>query len=770
MKRLIISAFIVTMLACTCAFGTAWSNEMYGSGRNEMYGIWGDGNGTGTGTGDANIPSTVYSSDGASGTTPLYVPPLGDANGPMCRDADGNWAPCTAQEITDVIGDVAATLDANSNVIIGDMNVVRDINVGNTLRYFNSKTGNVIKVDSNGVTTPYIESADTATARGTAFLAALAASQAGDKIYINGDFNTNTTQVVHPNDVKVYGGGNASIETHVVAAIQYLMGDLAKIDGVTFWIPAGVGYITPATACRAYIENCSVYGDADCLYQTYAGSSFYLYRSNFKSNYDCHNSIVTCYLYADDCNFVSESNDADTAGSLRAIAGSSGGTFTADIRNSRLIARNLETSGTPTEVLGAYVNTGTITLRNCTVQAVSTQTPATKYDVQAATGSSIIASNTNGSGTNGSLITSGTITYADNGRFQQTLNYAANAFTSSNTFTGDVNITPSAERGLVIGSVPTPLATGTVDINNFKLSLVDANSFVDFNTATVLTGQLGKYIIIKDSSGYAVGGKILAAGSGETYAVSLPANGTFDANYTGWTVSDYSSLSIRPQGQDVCCVRLAHTAGLSNRQYLYRAVTNPFSLIVPVRVSADVNNGTGPAKDTPVAYYITAADINTGGMTSSTWTKSNYLYRNAIAGGITISLTRDSAADGNMLWDNAEVNQITTPSATGVTIEKWKINSSFNGSDTAGYTYAIYDRPIGDMHVSGLADFNDLTVTGKIILTPTTAPTKTASAPTFSKFYGGNSNALGDPCTWIAVDANVGGTIKTLYMPLYGQP
>jgi len=642
---------------------------------------------------------------------------------------------------------------------------VRDINVGGSLR---GRTGNIVKVDTNGITTPYIESADTAVARGTAYVAALASAQAGDKIYISGDFNFGTSQVVGPNDIKIYGGGNASMTFNYVGAIQYLAKSGTVFDGITFYLPAGAKYITPLG--RVDFSNCEFYSDLDCLYQYYPGSSLYLYHCNFHSNYDCHNSITTCYLYADDCNFVSESNDADTAGSLRAMAGSSGGTLTVDIRNSRLIARNLETSGTPTEVLGAYVNTGTITLRNCTVQAVSTRTPAIKYDVQAATGSSIIASNTNGSGTNGSLITSGTITYADNGRFQQTLNYAANAFTSSNTFTGDVNITPSAERGLVIGSVPTPLATGTVDINNFKLSLVDANSFVDFNTATVLTGQLGKYIIIKDSSGYTVGGKILAAGSGETYAVSLPANGTFDANYTGWTVSDYSSLSIRPQGQDVCCVRLAHTAGLSNRQYLYRAVTNPFSLIVPVRVSADVNNGTGPAKDTPVAYYITAADINTGGMTSSTWTKSGYLYRNAPASGINVFLVRDSATDGNMLWDNAEVNQITTPSATGVTIEKWKINSSFNGSDTAGYTYAIYDRPIGDMHVSGLADFNDLTVTGKIILTPTTAPTKTASAPTFSKFYGGDSNALGDPCTWIAVDANVGGTIKTLYMPLYGQP
>ena len=766
MKRLIISAFIVTMLACTCAFGTAWSNEMYGSGRNEMYGIWGDGNGTGTG--DANIPSTVYSSDGASGTTPLYVPPLGDANGPMCRDADGNWAPCTAQEITDVIGDVAATLDANSNVIIGDMNVVRDINVGNTLRYFNSKTGNVIKVDSNGVTTPYIESADTATARGTAFLAALAASQAGDKIYINGDFNTNTTQVVHPNDVKVYGGGNASIETHVVAAIQYLMGDLAKIDGVTFWIPAGVRYITPATACRAYIENCSVYGDADLLYQTYAGSSFYLYRSNFKSNYDCHNSIVTCYLYADDCNFVSESNDADTAGSLRAIAGSSGGTFTADIRNSRLIARNLETSGTPTEVLGAYVNTGTITLRNCTVQAVSTQTPATKYDVQAATGSSIIASNTNGSGTNGSLITSGTITYADNGRFQQTLNYAANTLTSSNTFTNDVNITPSKERGLVVGSVPTPLATGTVDLNNIKLSLIDVNAFVDFNTASVLTGYVGNYLIIKDSQGRAVAGKIASAGSGETYGAELLANPTFDTATTGWS-GIRATLSKSGGGYSNDCLKVAKLSGSSQGAYVTVGVTTAVGALYRAGIYVD-SNTSGSNSPFYLQFGSNSYLESLNGISSASWVFYS-LYNTTPTTTANFNIYKNDANTGNMLFDEATAKQVTAPSATGVFVTApWRQNSAFDMADTNGYTYAIYDRPIGDLRVAGLADFNELTVTGKITLTPATAPTKTASAPTFSKFYGGDSNALGDPCTWVAVDANVGGTIKTLYMPLYGQP
>ena len=60
------------------------------------------------------------------------------------------------------------------------------------------------------------------------------------------------------------------------------------------------------------------------------------------------------------------------------------------------------------------------------------------------------------------------------------------------------------------------LSSGSVTAANLKLSAVDGTAFVDFSTADVLTDNIGKYIVIKDSTGKEIKGWIKAAGTGET--------------------------------------------------------------------------------------------------------------------------------------------------------------------------------------------------------------------------------------------------------------
>jgi len=65
------------------------------------------------------------------------------------------------------------------------------------------------------------------------------------------------------------------------------------------------------------------------------------------------------------------------------------------------------------------------------------------------------------------------------------------------------------------------LSSGSVTAANLKLSAVDGTAFVDFSTADVLTDNIGKYIVIKDSTGKEIKGWIKAAGTGETLSDEL---------------------------------------------------------------------------------------------------------------------------------------------------------------------------------------------------------------------------------------------------------
>jgi len=84
------------------------------------------------------------------------------------------------------------------------------------------------------------------------------------------------------------------------------------------------------------------------------------------------------------------------------------------------------------------------------------------------------------------------------------------------------------------------LSSGSVTAANLKLSAVDGTAFVDFSTADVLTDNIGKYIVIKDSTGKEIKGWIKAAGSGE---------GLGDEKIDTWTNYGYDTLTL--SGSDI---------------------------------------------------------------------------------------------------------------------------------------------------------------------------------------------------------------------------
>jgi len=230
MKRSIttiaIAFIIVTMLAWACAFGTEWSNELYGSGRNEMYGSW-----SGSGTGDGNIPSTVYSSDGASGTTPLYVPPLGSMAGVMVRKADANW----------MIAD--NTTDIN----------VRDINVGGSLR------GVIIRGNSMWVTpeanlqTAYnsLKSSTYNTAMGTLAVGSrrclnISPGNYNQPLTLDTDYVDVAGTGATPNDVNIWQSAASATLTQTANDARLTNFKVANTYGV-----AATG------GCRAFVINAS---------------------------------------------------------------------------------------------------------------------------------------------------------------------------------------------------------------------------------------------------------------------------------------------------------------------------------------------------------------------------------------------------------------------------------------------------------------------------------------------------------------------------------
>jgi len=224
------------------------------------------------------------------------------------------------------------------------------------------------------------------------------------------------------------------------------------------------------------------------------------------------------------------------------------------------------------------------------------------------------------------------------------------------------------------------LASGSVTRANTKISAVDGTAFVDFSTTNVLTDYVTyrAKLTITDSAGKKLVGYIKAAGTGETYNDVL-AGWDFTSgwiNYSKATINDADTFTTTAAGgvikndvfTELACYRANFTANVSS---------GSDAKLIGYSVSLGTGSGSGLSETQPVVnfYYTTAPSFT-----------SCLLRNNAAA---TTDVT------------SLKVEQVLTPSATGVTITStpdgstynWESQESgFNYNDASGYSYSITTR------------------------------------------------------------------------------
>jgi len=192
------------------------------------------------------------------------------------------------------------------------------------------------------------------------------------------------------------------------------------------------------------------------------------------------------------------------------------------------------------------------------------------------------------------------------------------------------------------------LSSGSVTAANLKLSAVDGTAFVDFSTADVLTDNIGKYIVIKDSTGKEIKGWIKAAGTGETLGADL---------LSGLDISDGNWTPTAATINSSAIFTLTSTAGSVHRLLLTTGCLYKTSLV-----------GTTTATSFFLAQIGTSQKIidANAGYGYRTATSTRLQFQGAGEVGNTCTIT------------TADLFQVTAPSATGVTIVSSKGGTTYN--------------------------------------------------------------------------------------------
>jgi hypothetical protein len=238
--------------------------------------------------------------------------------------------------------------------------------------------------------------------------------------------------------------------------------------------------------------------------------------------------------------------------------------------------------------------------------------------------------------------------------------------------------------------------TGSVTQANTKLSFANGVAFADFSTADILTSNIGKYLVIKDSSGKKLEGYIKAAGAGETYSAE---------KLTGWTNNSLDTLVV--SGTDI-------TSCIDTAGGFAAAVTNNLGLSAGSLIKSTFNI-TKVSDSYPSFREFTLSS----GTLATTGTIENGLssdgvktYYGTQPGTDSYCAFKKDDIAVNFSIASPSIIQVLTPSTNGVTIVStadgtiynWTTqDSGFNPNDTNGYTYGIYDTPPATTTV----DFNN---------------------------------------------------------------
>ncbi len=252
---------------------------------------------------------------------------------------------------------------------------------------------------------------------------------------------------------------------------------------------------------------------------------------------------------------------------------------------------------------------------------------------------------------------------------------------------------------IYINQIP-KVVTGSVTQANMKISAVDGTSFVDFTAASILTGNLNKYLVVTDSVGKQIKGWIKAAGTGGTLGSELVTNGGMETGNppTSWSATEtpetfersavqkhsgtYSARVVESTGSyGGFCQPISKVAGR-----LYEA--SFWYYLVSGAMIGSIQNGYG--NDNLSAVYPS---------TIGSWTEIHYTATEILTGAIG-DIRFQAFPNAEFYIDDVSTKQVLTPSTTGVTIVStfggttynWTSKETgFNYNDSAGYTCQIFD-------------------------------------------------------------------------------
>lgn len=254
---------------------------------------------------------------------------------------------------------------------------------------------------------------------------------------------------------------------------------------------------------------------------------------------------------------------------------------------------------------------------------------------------------------------------------------------------------------------PRIVLSGSSTKANTHISAVAGTAFIDL-IGVDLSPYLGHRFVLTDSAGLELQGWIKAAGTGESLSgTEILTNPSFDSGTTGWTAYNSTIASIAG-GQVNNCLEVTRTSGTSQgaRQTITTSSGKLYKLSCYVKSGSSGDTAYRFNSSLVVSPYTTYLDVS--GTSSGSWVQNSGYFSDPGAN-FYYYLLKDNATAGTMLFDEASLQQVITPSTTGVTITN-KVNgivfnwmsqdTSFNYNDSSGYTFkVIREYPYGNPQI-----------------------------------------------------------------------
>jgi hypothetical protein len=242
-------------------------------------------------------------------------------------------------------------------------------------------------------------------------------------------------------------------------------------------------------------------------------------------------------------------------------------------------------------------------------------------------------------------------------------------------------------------SLTSPQLSVTFSTNapDTRLSTVAGTAFISFSSKNIAQFADGRTkITITDSTGKSLIGYLKAPGTGETYGPNtVLLNTTFDVNTTSWSCSNCTSATSVAGGFSNNAAQLNGPSAAS--QVIFQNTNATAGMLF--KAFGYVKTGTSGDELTSIILKNAGAPFAILATTpvqrsSSTWVIFGTIYGTLGAGNtqIQFGFWKLTATNGTMLFDEANLVQVLTPTTDGATIVSAADGVTFNWtSETASF-------------------------------------------------------------------------------------